>query len=220
MAQVWIVAESNPFAEQAIAQLNQAIAQCPTSSTPDTVRVVAPANLPPVVAPEDIFCPLTLVLPEALAFPGASVFRACAQVDSLRQSVADCFGVKPGDGSLWLPIALTAKGPLYGEAIALAAHTPEQYRQPHHLSDRQRQPLYGLAFRLLDWLNAPPAVYLLQVALSDEGVVFDRLWPYPAAGAIASLSVQTPDLFTAHWLCLSHQPLLDLSIPGESAKIL
>lgn len=220
MAQVWIVAEPDAVADQAIAQLKQAIAQCPTSSTPDTVRVVTPADVPPVVAPEDILCPLTLILPEVLAFPGASVFRTCAQVSDLRRSVADCFGVKPGDGSLWLPIALTAKGPLYGEAIALDAHTPGQYYQPHHLSDRQRQPLYAFAFRLLSWLHAPPSVYLLQVALSDEGVVFDRLWPYPAAGAIASLSVQTPDLFTAHWLCLSHQPLLDLSIPGKSAEIL
>ncbi|GAB4472629.1 MAG: hypothetical protein OHK0037_32630 [Elainellaceae cyanobacterium] len=214
MAQVWIVVEPDAVADVAVAALKQAIAQCPTGSTSDTVRVVAPADLPPVIALEDILCPLTLALPEALAFPGASVFRACADVDGLRQAVADCFGTKTGDGSLWLPIALTAKGPLYGEAIALTAHTPEQYRQPHHLSDRQRQPLYALALRLLDWLHAPPSVYLLQVALSDEGVVFDRLWPYPAAGAIASLTAQTPDLFTAHWLCLSHQPLLDLNIPG------
>lgn len=184
------------------------------------VRVVAPADLPPIVAPEDILCPLTLALPDALEFPGASVFRACADVDGLRQAVADCFGTKTGDGSLWLPIALTVKGPLYGEAIALDADSPTQYRQPYHLSDRQRQPLYALSFRLLDRLQAPPAVYLLQFALSDEGVVFDRLWPYPAAGAIASLSIQTPDLFTAHWLCLSHQALLDLSIPGLQTEIL
>lgn len=164
--------------------------------------------------PGDILCPLTLDLPESLEFPGTAVFRACADVDCLRQLVADQFATKTGDGSLWLPIALTAKGPLYGEAIALSGDHPGQYYQPHHLSDRQRQPLYALAFRLLDRLQAPPAVYLLQFALSDDGVVFDRLWPYPAAGAIASLSAQTPDLFTAHWLCLSHQPLLDLSIPS------
>lgn len=220
MAQVWIVAESDSFAEQAIAQLKQAIAQCPTAATADTVRVVESADLPPVLEPGDIFCPLTLALPDALKFPGASVFRACADVDGLRQSVAYRFGAKTGDGSLWLPIALTVKGPLYGEAIALDADSPKQYRQPYHLSDRQRQPLYALAFRLLDWLHAPPAVYLLQFALSDEGVVFDRLWPYPAAGAIASLSIQTPDLFIAHWLCLSHQALLDLSIPGSQTEIL
>ncbi|MFQ3618252.1 MAG: hypothetical protein SNJ57_18385 [Cyanobacteriota bacterium] len=215
MAQVWILAEPDSVAEAAVAVLKEAIAQCPTTSAPDTVRVIAPADLPPEVDPGDILCPLTLALPHTLVFPGAAVFRACADVDSLRQSVASRFGVQPGDGSFWLPIALTAKGPLYGEAIAPATDSSEQYRQPYHLSDRQRQPLYALAFRLLDWLQAPPSVYLLQFALSNDGVLFNRLWPYPAAGAIASLSVQTPDLFTAHWLCLSHQPLLDLSIPSK-----
>ncbi|WP_448597691.1 hypothetical protein [Thermoleptolyngbya sp.] len=215
MSQIWIVAEPGSWADIAVAALKRAIAQCPTASAPDAVRVLVPEDLTRVPEPGAILCPLTLALPDSVNFSGASVFRACADVDGLRQLVADRFGITPGDGSLWLPIALTAKGPLYGEAIAPDAGSPEQYRQPYHLSDRQRQPLYALAFRLLDWLQAPPAVYLLQFALSDDGVVFDRLWPYPAAGAIASLPAQTPDLFTAHWLCLSHQPLLDLSIPGS-----
>lgn len=215
MAQVWIIAEPDSVADVAIAQLKQAIARYPTISAPDAVRFVTPEDLPRVAEPGAILCPLTLALPDSVDFPGASVFRTCADVDGLRQLVADQFAAKTGDGALWLPIALTARGPLYGEAIAPNADAPEQYHQPHHLSDRQRQPLYALAFRLLDWLHAPPAVYLLKFALSDDGVVFDRLCPYPAAGAIASLPAQTPDLFTAHWLCLSHQPLLDLSIPSS-----
>ncbi|GAB4156507.1 MAG: hypothetical protein Fur0046_36450 [Cyanobacteria bacterium J069] len=212
MAQVWIVVEPDGFADEGVGALKEAIAQFPTDSAPDAVQMVAPADLPPVLEPGAIACPLTLNLPENCNFPGAFVLQACANVARLRQSVAEVLGAPTGDGSLWLPIALTAKGPLYGEAIAPSADHPAPYRQPHHLSDRQRQPLYALAFRLLDWLQAPPAVYLMQFAPGDDGVVFDRLWPYPSPVAIASLRVQTPNLFAAHWLCLSHQPLLDLSI--------
>jgi len=87
------------------------------------------------------------------------------------------------------------------------------YYQPVHLSDRHRQPLYRLGFQLLDVLSAPPAVYLLQFAWAEEyKVCFDRLIPFPDKPAIASVGVQTPDLFECHWLCITGQPIHDLVI--------
>jgi hypothetical protein len=48
-------------------------------------------------------------------------------------------------------------------------------------------------------------------------VVFDRLLPFPGEPALASLGVQQPDLFAAHWQCLRGQPLLDLQILAAPA---
>jgi hypothetical protein len=45
-------------------------------------------------------------------------------------------------------------------------------------------------------------------------ILFDRLIPFPDEPAIASIGVQEPNLFTCHWLCLTHQPILDLKIKG------
>ena len=108
-------------------------------------------------------------------------------------------------------MVLTAKGPLYGEVIGEGV-IPNSFKQPIDLTDDIRQPLYYLAYELLRSIAATPAVYLLQFALRDQDVVFDRLWPFPAAPAIASLAVQSPDLFTCHWHCLTGQPILDLTI--------
>ena len=98
----------------------------------------------------------------------------------------------------------------YAEAIAPAS--PSGYRQPLHLADHQRQPLYRLGQRLLSALSAPPAVYLLQFGYQGDRECFDRLWPFPAPPAIASLGTQTPDLFSCHWHCLRGQPLRDIVI--------
>ncbi|MEO0409896.1 MAG: hypothetical protein AAF289_21350, partial [Cyanobacteria bacterium P01_A01_bin.135] len=153
---------------------------------------------------EHLLCPLTLDLSERLleALPTAqrALYRRCRDVADLQQQLGQGYPV--GEGDLWLPVVWTAKGPLYGEAIAAKG---EDYRQPHHLSDAQRQPLYRLGRKLLSQLHAPPSVYLLQVACND-GVVFDRLWPFPAAPALASVGVQSPDLFACHWRCLTQQP--------------
>ncbi|MGL5035879.1 MAG: hypothetical protein ACRC6M_18995, partial [Microcystaceae cyanobacterium] len=78
--------------------------------------------------------------------------------------------------------------------------------------DDLRQQLYALGFKCLEAVNAPPSVYLLQFGLSGQTVIFDRLWPFPAAPAIASLGKQNPDLFTCHWYCLNDQPLHDVKI--------
>lgn len=123
-------------------------------------------------------------------------------------------------GSYWLPIVLTARGPIYGEVISTQPGPAATfYTQPLHLPDEQRQPLYQFGFRLLRWLEAPPSVYLLQFSLGEAGPLFDRLWPFPAEPAVASVGVQQPDLFTCHWHCLNQLPLVDLTIwPGERQK--
>jgi hypothetical protein len=139
------------------------------------------------------------------------IVRLCANMEGLRTLVADKFGIGAGVGNLWLPVVCTARGSLFAEVIG--QYADGSYYQPVHLSDRQRQPLYRFAFELLDTLQAPPSVYLLQFAWgSDHQVIFDRLIPFPDKPAIASVGVQTPDLFECHWLCLTEQPIYDLVI--------
>lgn len=166
-----------------------------------------------------VLCPLTLNLPETLVFPGQTVFQNCQAIAALRQTVA-AWGYPSGAGNYWLPIVLTVKGPLYAEVIgqvevADAATTPlksSTYIQPIHLTDSQRQPLYELGYRLLRSLQATPSVYLMQFGFNEQQLWFDRLFPFPAAPAIASLNVQQPNLFTCYWRCLTEQPLRELSI--------
>jgi hypothetical protein len=141
-----------------------------------------------------------------------TIYAACHDFLGLRQWVATNLGVATGDFDLWLPIVLTAKGSLYGEVIGKASQSPQGYQQPVDLSDQERQPLYKLGFDLLHHLEAPPAVYLMQFGLINSEVGFDRLFPFPAAPAVASLGVQEPDLFTCHWYCLTGTPLRDLLI--------
>ncbi len=158
-----------------------------------------------------IWCPLTLNLPE-LDFPAQSVYNACRDVTGLRQLVEQ-LGYATGVGNFWLAVVLTAKGPLYGEVIGKdEASEGLKYRMPVHLSDSQRQPLYQLGYKLLQYLSAPPSVYLLQFGFSDQNLVFDRLLPFPAPSAIASIGIQKPDLFACHWHCLTRQPIYDLEI--------
>ncbi|MCC3407933.1 MAG: hypothetical protein JGK17_20540 [Microcoleus sp. PH2017_10_PVI_O_A] len=163
-----------------------------------------------------IVCPLTLDVPSNLVFPGQNLFRFCANVLAARDRVAQELQVPVGDGNFWLPVVLTAKGPLYAEAIAGESDKLSgelTYSQPLHLSDVWRQQLYELACRLLvDLLNAPPATYLMQFGFVGDRIFFDRLLPFPAAPAIASVGVQVPDLFVCHWHCLTNQPIYDLEI--------
>ncbi|MEG4285520.1 hypothetical protein QUB68_20525 [Microcoleus sp. A006_D1] len=163
-----------------------------------------------------IVCPLTLDLPSDLVFLGQDVFRFCANVAAARDRVGQKLQVPVGEGNFWLPVVLTAKGPLYAEAIAAASDKLSgevSYSLPLHLSDVWRQQLYELAFRLLvNLLNAPPATYLMQFGFVGDRICFDRLWPFPAAPAIASVGVQVPDLFVCHWYCLTNKPIYDLQI--------
>lgn len=206
-----------------IAALKQAIAAEPESKEkPHSVQIVTVADLDlSVDGPAAIVCPLTLNLPQQLNFPGQAVFAACRDVSLLREQVQQQWHYTTGTGNFWLPIVHTAKGALFGEAIALTGTVadtvdlltpPTHYQQPLHLSDSLRQPLYQLGHKLLRWLAAPPGVYLLQFGVQQQDIVFDALLPYPAAPAIASLGVQTPDLFACHWRCLTKKAIVDLAI--------
>ncbi|MCZ0899512.1 hypothetical protein ON021_06310, partial [Microcoleus sp. HI-ES] len=104
-----------------------------------------------------IFCPLTLDVPENLVFPAQDVFRFCANVSGARDRVAQELLCPVGGGNFWLPVVLTAKGPLYAEVIGGEPDKQSgelSYSQPVHLSDVWRQQLYELAYRLLNLLNA------------------------------------------------------------------
>jgi len=209
--------------ERMVSALKESIAL--DSLAPATVKVVGLSQLEKAIAipsqdsdlmNEDIiWCPLTLDVPNTLQFPGQNIFQACNQERSLREWVQQQLGYATSDDQLLdvflLPVVFTPKGPLYAEVIG-KGETPNTYHQPVDLPDNQRQPLYHLAHQLLKFLSAPPAVYLLQFGWREKKIVFDRLWPFPAAPAIASLGVQNPDLFTCHWQCLTGQPIIDLTI--------
>jgi hypothetical protein len=52
----------------------------------------------------------------------------------------------------------------------------------------------------------------VQFRAEGTEIEFDRVLPFPDERAIASIGVQTPDLFACHWRCITHQPINDLSI--------
>jgi hypothetical protein len=168
---------------------------------------------------ELIYCPLTIDLPDKFEFSGKNIFQACQNIDEQRRWVEENLGFwtsnpKNRFGDMWLPIIMTKKGPIYGEVIGEGV-LPNSYQQPVDLPDHKRQSLYQLGFKLLEHLDAPPSVYLLQFAFLKEQIVFDRVWPFPAAPAIASLGIQQPDLFICHWHCIMEQPISDVIIPGS-----
>jgi hypothetical protein len=164
---------------------------------------------------DTIYCPLTIELPDSFDFPAKNIFSACRNVGKTRQLVEQVLGYKTsvgdfGMGHFWLPIVLTNKGPLYAEVIGEGA-IPNSYEQPIDLPQSIRQSLYSLGCNLLDSISATPSVYLLQFGIRGQDIIFDRLWPFPAAPALASLKWQDPDLFTCHWYCLTNQPILELT---------
>ncbi|WP_432812207.1 hypothetical protein [Pantanalinema sp. GBBB05] len=187
-----------------------------------TTELAAQLDAEPVTTwAQTLLCPLTLNLPTQLRFTAEAIYQTCRSITGLRQHVEQ-WHYATGDGNLWLPIVHTAKGSLYAEAIGQTSQTTSQpvatdpvYCQPIHLSDEWRQPLYELGFRLLKALNAPPAVYLIQFGISEQTLYFDRLLPFPDLPAIASLGIQTPDLFHCHWHCLMGKPIYDLTIAGN-----
>jgi hypothetical protein len=185
-----------------------------------TIEVITSTDLAQTTIPASqdiIWCPLTLNLPDILQFWGQNIFPACRNLKSLHQKVQQ-FGYQASGTqeieSLYLPIVLTAKGPLYGEVIGQEETT--QYQQPIDLPDQQRQPLYHLAYQLLKALAAPPSVYLLKFGYEAEEIIFSRLLPFPDVPALASIGVQEPNLFTCYWHCLTNQPILDLTILPKS----
>jgi hypothetical protein len=163
-----------------------------------------------------IWCPLTIQLPNWVNFPAKKVYQACRDIEERRAWVSHSLHYKTsqGDasfGDLWLPITVTAKGLEYGEVIG-EGMIPNSYSQPISLERESIKALHRLASQLIDNLQAPPSVYLLQFRLDHREVVFDRLWPFPAAPAIASLRGQQTDLYVAYWNCLRQQALLDRSL--------
>jgi len=163
-----------------------------------------------------LLCPLTFNIPDWCYFPAREVFSACTDIDRMRRHVAEWL-YPVGNGVYWQPIVVTVKGMLFAEAIASSDRDASRFRQPLHLADAKRQPLYELGQRLLRSLAAMPGVYLMQFGMDERQIWFDRLIPFPDLPAIASIGVQTPDLFECHWKCLTQQPIRDLSI--KSVKI-
>ncbi|MEZ2238242.1 hypothetical protein [Microcoleus sp.] len=211
MSRVLIVADANRAPALA---LSAAIAHV-NSATEVKICGVADLDGGAIAHKDAMICALTLDVPSHLVFPAQDLFQFCRDVSAARVRVQQELQAPTGEGDLWLPVVWTAKGPLYAEAIGVEAHQQSgelSYFQPLHLSDVWRQELYDLAYRLLALLNAPPATYLMQFGLAGDRICFDRLLPFPAAPAIASVGVQLPDLFVCHWLCLTNMPIYDIQI--------
>ena len=201
---------ASPVTERMLSALKQAI----MANSPDTlIEVIAVASLWSETAQKQtstagrIYCPLTIQLPQWLVFPAQKIYQSCQDILGRRIWVEENLKYKSNPnlnwlGDLWLPVIWTAKGPLYAEVIGEGA-MPNAYEQPVELADHLRQQVYSLAYQCLEALEAPPSVYLLQFSVIEQEIIFDRLWPFPAAPAIASLGVQSPDLFSCHWQCLT-----------------
>jgi hypothetical protein len=210
---------ASPVTERMLTALKQAI----IANSPDTlIEVIAVASLWSETAQKQtstagrIYCPLTIQLPKWLVFPSQTIYQACQDILGRRTWVEEHLKCKSNPnlnwlGDLWLPVVWTADGPLYGEVIGEGV-MPNAYEQPVELADNLRQALYSLASQCLEALEAPPSVYVLQFSVIEQEIVFDRLWPFPAAPAIASLGVQSPDLFSCHWQCLTDQAIADIQI--------
>ena len=218
---------ASPVTERMVAAIRRGIATY--SSEPVAIDVVSAGSLWSKgvrLAAEDsqmIYCPLTIHLPYYFNSPAKDIFSACKDIVGRRHWVENNLGYKTsfGDhwlGHLWLPVILTKKDILYAEIIG-EGEMPNSYEQPIMLSKRHRQSLHHLARNLLDSLSAIPAVYLIQFSLHKDEIVFDRLWPFPAAPALASLRFQDPDLFTCHWQCLTNQPIGELTSLEQTMSI-
>ena len=216
---------ASPATTKMVDALHQAIASTPSQVLKiEAIQVVSAASIWSKSIQwesqdsEWVYCPLTIQLPHFFQFPNHKSYQNCGEIDKLRYWVSKSLGFltsnkEMGLGDLWLPIVLTPKGPLYGEVIGEGI-MPNSYQQPVDLPDYLRQPLYRLGYQLLEFVEALPAVYLLQFGWQNKEIIFDRLWPFPAAPAVASIGVQQPDLLACHWSCLTNQPILDLTIMG------
>lgn len=202
-------------------EVDVAICQIPESGNPTDSPILLSSAHPQMVSRasgdwnwEDVLlCPLTLEVPVSWSFPGQHLYQLCHNVSRLRQHVQEELNCPGGRGNFWLPIVLTTKGPLYGEVIG---QRYAEYCQPLHITDTWRQPLYEFGYRLLQSIEAVPATYLIQFGFHEQTLYFDRLWPFPAPPALASLKNQHPDLFTCHWYCLTGRPVYDLKIPAST----
>lgn len=211
MSTVLIIVDSEEQkTSKAVAALKQAIASYAQEST--IMSAISTIGLQGDGPPESpwgqptIYCPLTLDLPEDFVFPNRQIYQDCRHIEANRTWATQQFGCKSGVGNYWLPAIATATQTHYGDIIG-RGNAPDRYQQPVAIPRAQYQTLCHLTQGLLTALAAPPAVYLLQFDRNDREIVFDRLWPFPAASAIASVGAQQPDLFAYHWLCLTGQSL-------------
>lgn len=166
-----------------------------------------------------LVCPLTIDLPERLPFELHQLFQACRDIEARRKWVLENTSHKVGGhsflGDHWLPIVYNPKGSRCCEVIGEGV-MPNSYHQPTSLGKEQQEQLSQLGFQLLESISAPPSVYLMQFGYSsDKEILFDRLWPFPAAPAIASLAPQQIDLFACHWRCLTQKSVADLVSANE-----
>ena len=164
-----------------------------------------------------IYCPLTIKVPDWFKFPAQSIYNACRDLEQRRKWVKQFFGYQTSQdnlllGDLWLPIILTNNNKLIYSSVISEGIMPNDYQQPYDLTSEVNFKLQELARQLLDSINAIPSVYLLQFKLVGHDIIFDRLWPFPATPAIASINVQQPDLYACHWLCLSGQPVTNINL--------
>ncbi len=209
---------ASPATEKMVMALEAAI----KADSPSTqVEVMATATLwsknaqSPKPDPDVIYCPLTIEVPHWLSWTGQKIYQDCKDVKGRRQWVDRMLGYKTSIrdswlGDLWLPIAVTPRELIYGEIIGEGAF-PNSYEQPISLKNSLSHPLHELAQGLLESLDAPPSLYLLQFRLKGQNIVFDRLWPFPAAPAIASLTDPHSNLFSWYWQCLTNQSLPTLT---------
>ncbi|WP_253274324.1 hypothetical protein [Myxosarcina sp. GI1] len=209
----------SPVTQKMVEALKQSI----TDDSDSIIEVISAAtlwsNLPKPSIDDALitYCPLTIQLPEYFNFSARQTYIACKNIGERRLWVEQKLGFKTsvGDswlGHLWLPIVVTSNRTIYGEIIG-EGEIPNSYEQPVELPIRHYKPLYSLAEGLLSSLDAPPAVYLLQFSLYGGEIVFDRLWPFPAAPALITLRTQQPDLFACHWHCLTGRSISNLVSP-------
>ena len=209
-----------PVTERMVEALKRSINAC--SSSAISIEVASAAILWSKYSrgnrdnSEIIYCPLTIQVPDYIDFPGKKIFSACKDIVGRRRWVDRNLGFKTsfGDswlGHLWLPVVFTKQEIIYAEVIGEGA-MPNTYEQPVSISKHQRYSLHQLAEGLLESLSAPPAVYLIQFSLHNGEVVFDRLWPFPAAPALITTRTQQPDLFACHWSCLTNRSISGVTV--------
>jgi hypothetical protein len=210
------VSKLSPVTERMVNALKNAIPSSHAVEVIGTASLWSGAETPKAARKNTIYCPLTIQLPCWLDFPAKSVFHACRNIEERRAWVADSLHYKicrgeSSFGDLWLPIAVTDRGIRYGDIIG-EGMIPNSYTQPQPIGEKNFRSLTTLAERLLEDLNAPPSVYLLQFRSLDREIIFDRLWPFPAAPAIASLHTKQSNLYTSYWQCLQGSARLNLSL--------
>lgn len=207
---------ASPVTERMVNALKTAIA---TLSPETIIETVAVASLWSEQAQQQtqlggrIYCPLTIQLPQWLNFPGQTIYQACQEIAPRRQWVSEHLDLPLCNdanwlGDHWLPIIVSGDeiqcAPLIHEGMMPNVYDLLSWEAtPYH---RHRSQLERVAHGLIQALNAPPGVYLLQFSLSQT-ILFDRLWPFPAAPAIATIGYDSLNLFAHHWRCLNNLPI-------------